>query len=615
MTALAFAFGVTERQPLSFHFPVAVPEWSGIAILRNPRYAKSQEIPPSYPVILCGQRYRRPLPPFPGLLPPQNVRAGSLGIAWKPAQTAVQSRMFSWRDTQGAAVPLAVPLIPSIPQVGMIRIPLKTSALATGIQGYPWKTMDQQAATMQMDFQRAPETGTPLRSGWRSGSPLAQSSKVLFNRAFRCWQEIRSFWKDAVSRGTLRTPSWQRQAVLRSPLIRIPWQEARIRSQISWPWPALPPWIPPPARASLRFHFHAPVDSRLAFHFGREPSWVIPVWSSYRMTHTVTLVRLPDRTPIPVSALTLESAWDEWCWTLSATLVGPDAVDLLRPVITQAVEVEVVVDGYSWQFRLDQIASSAEFAKTGGQTQGRSRAALLGPEIALAANGYETEAKTARQLAEQELTGTDWQLDWPETFPDWLVPARQFSYSQKTPIEVIVQIVETAGGRVLADPVLSWLWVRPRYPEPVWDWAETEPDLILPQAIIKTLNWKPRIGKPWDAVYLGDGATVLAKVVRSGQPGASLPDQPIIEPLLCHADACRARGIAFLSDAMAGVDFTLALPLSVVSGPSPLRAVGELVRFEEGGSTWVGLITRLNLQVGLGTAWQTLEVRAVEVPS
>ena len=131
--------------------------------------------------------------------------------------------------------------------------------------------------------------------------------------------------------------------------------------------------------------------------------------------------------------------------------------------------------------------------------------------------------------------------------------------------------------------------------------------------MMTTLVWKPRLGQPWDAVYLGDGASVLAKIKRAGLPGASLPDSPTIESLLCHLDACRARGIAFLSDAAAGVDFTLALPLSADNGPSPLRAIGELARFDEGGKTWVGLITAVTVQVGFGTVAQTLEVRAVEV--
>jgi len=402
-------------------------------------------------------------------------------------------------------------------------------------------------------------------------------------------------------------------AVLLARESRDPWRDARILGGLSWPWPSLPPLPPVPPRAALRFHFHAPTFTPLRFHFGRAPAWVIPIQRSYRMQHVFDLVRLPERVSIPVSAVTLSSAWDEWSWSLSATLAGPDAVDLLRPVVSQAVEVEVQLDGTVWQFRLDQVSGSAQFGQTGGQTQGRGRAALLGPDVALPVNGYEEQAKTARQLAEQELLGTDWQLDWPLDFPDWLVPAGTFSYSQKTPVEVIVQIVETAGGRVLADPALSWLRVAPKYPVTAWDWAATEPDLILPRAILKTLAWKPRHGQPWDAAYLGDGQAVLAKVTRAGLPGVSLPDAPITEPLLCHLDACRARGIAVLSDAAAGVDFTLALPLSSASGPSPLRAVGELVRFDDGGKTWAGLITGVTVNVGFGTVTQTLEVRAVEV--
>ena len=630
MAGLAFAFFPSARTPLVFRFPL--PADSERGVLRNPRYRwvppphattfalrnpRYRWVPPPQATTftLRNPRYRIPPTPFPGELLPKNVRAGGVGsgfqsavqfggaplrLAWQPAALATQSTTARWQPAASLALSTRLPW--GEPALGRpaLRLPVGVSALQT--------------SALRLKHTAAQLRTTATQGGWDQARPFAVAVTLLWHYAPVRRGELRASGREALPLG-----QWLRSAEASARLIsrlwRFPWRAARPLGGVSWPWPPLPPLPPLPPRAALRFHFHPPVFAPLRFHFGQAPAWVLPILRSYRMVHDIAVVRLPDRAAIPVTALTMTSAWDEWAWSFSATLAGAEAVDLLRPIVITPVEIEVTVDGNVWQFRLDQVSGSAEFGKTGGQTRGRGRAALLGPDVALPANGYETDAKTARQLAEQELTGTNWQLDWPLDFPDWLVPARTFSYSQKTPIEVISQIVETAGGRIQADPALDWIQVTPRYPAAPWQWSALQPDIILPRSIMTTLAWKPRLGQPWDAVYLGDGASVLAKVVRTGLPGVSLPDSPTIEPLLCHLDACRARGIALLSDAIAGVDFTLALPLSSVSGPSPLRAVGELARFEDGGKTWVGLITAVTIQVGFGTAAQTLDVRAIEVAS
>lgn len=611
MAGLAFAFLGPAPARLHFAWPAGPSGPSVHGVWRNPRFVWTP--PPLVPVgVWRNPRFTVPAVPFVGEIPPQNVRAGGTRGAWRGAVGRVASLRVPWGQTAPASVGTGPDWTAATRLNATVRAPWRDVTPARRDRATAWRDAALLAQATRSEYARSRLARHATGDAWRAATVQARGLAGVWFRARTATRARALPWREARALVIERfAPCGSAGLLARES--RDPWRDARPLGGLSWPWPALPPVPPVPPRAALRFHFHAPTCTPWRFHFGRAPAWVIPIQRSYLMQHVFDLVRLPDRVSIPVSAVTLSSAWDEWSWSLSATLAGSDAVDLLRPVVSQAVEVEVQLDGTVWQFRLDQVSGSAQFGRTGGQTQGRGRAALLGPDVALPVNGYEEQAKTARQLAEQELTGTDWQLDWPLDVPDWLVPAGTFSTRQKTPVEVIVQIVETAGGRVLADPALSWLRVAPKYPVAAWDWAATEPDLVLPRAILKTLAWKPRIGQPWDAVYLGDGQTVLAQVKRSGLPGVSLPDAPIIEPLLCHLDACRARGIAVLSDAAAGVDFTVALPLSAVGGPSPLRAVGELVRFEDGGKTWAGLITGVSVAVGFGTVTQTLEIRAVEV--
>jgi hypothetical protein len=645
MTALAFAFINQGRTPLRFAWPISSP----IPRLRNPRYR--WVAPPLISPRICGGRYSRPemppiwsgiatqvgvryarpplwsgiatacggrwiVPPVPfiGEILPKNVRAAGMSLPWMPAVSALYDLRNPWSGSALASVVPAIRLAPAAERAAdctfpVGNTPLTINALASGLQ-----EANGQTRSVFMPYGHTPLGTQASAAAWRDSAPQGHLDALVWMRAYLRTRDYALPWRESRPQVTeIGVPCATAVLLENRRTGRFPWHDSRPTAGLSWPWRPLPPIPQPPLRPPLRFHFLPPLRARLTFHFGREPAWVLPIRRSYRMPHTLSLVRLPDRTPIPVSAMTLTSAWDEWTWTLNASPVGAQALDLLRPVVSQPVEVEASVDGYVWGFRLDQVSGSTAFHQASGQTQGRGRVALLGPEVALAVNGYETEAMTARQLAEQELTGTDWQLDWG--IVDWLVPARRFSYTAKTPIEVIQTLAEVAGGRILADPADAILRALPRYPLPPWQWAGATPDVVLPRDLLLTLAWKPRHGLPWDALYLGDGVDVLAKVVRTGLPGTSLPETPTVEPLLCHLDVCRARGIAALAAVYAGVDFTLALPVSALAGPSPLRAVGELVRFADGGKVWVGLITSVSIRVGFGTVMQTLEVQAIEVPT
>ena len=594
MTALAFHFKGTPAARLHFSWPVDVaPTVSHPARLRN-------------------LRYRALMPRFPGQIPIDRVRAGTLGSGWQSANPSPAESRSGWRSTPVAAIHT------TSRWQDARKISTETAALwgdvAIGARDTQaaWGAAAPLEITAQSAFKRTPVGAALLASGWRYTPALTQSVQGIFMRSFLRRAESAAPWRSAHPFGQLLSKPFN-TAVLQVRAWRVPWQDAQTVGGLSWPWPALPPLPPgPQPQSGLRFHFDPPHRwPPLSFHFGRWPAAVIPTLRSYHMLHTVEIVKLPNREPLAIKDATLSCAWDEWGWGLSASFVGDATADLLRPVVSEALEVEIIINGYVWQFRLDRVSGAVAFNSHTGPTQGRSRAALLGPGVALAVNGYEDQTKTAQQLAAQELVNTGWQLDW--RMVDWTVPARRFSYQQKTPLDVIVQLAAVAGGRVMADPANSWLRVTPRYHIPPWQWDATTPDVILPRAICATLNWEPRHGKPWDALYLGDGVDVLSHVKRAGLPGVSTPESLLIDPLLSDAQACRARGIQELADAVAGVDFSLALPLSDAAGIAPLRQIGELVRFGDGGKLWAGIITAVSIRAHFGEVLQTLAVRAVEV--
>ena len=405
MAGLSFAFAGNRPARLHFSWP-SVRSPTGQQC--NPRY---RWIPAPSPILprQVGGRFVVPLPPFPGFLPPQNVRAGGAGGAWRPASLQAAALATPWGQASQATAVLHPAFRAAARQPATLGSAWRDTPLSA-VQGrVPWRAATARAVRIGGAWDYALTMRQALDPVWRESTPVGVDLALHFLRAWRCWRNPSFAWKAGRAAGISIGPGW-RSAWPVGPAIRIPWQGARPLGGLSWPWPPLPPWIPPPIRHPLRFHFHGPVWPRLHFAFGREPAWVIPIRRSYRMLHEIEIVRLPDRAVLPARGLTLNSAWDEWSWSVALQLLPP-ALELLRPIVYEAVTIEATINGYTWQFRLDQVSGSAQFAQISGQTQGRSRAALLGPDVALPANGYETHAKTARQLAEQELTGTNWQLD------------------------------------------------------------------------------------------------------------------------------------------------------------------------------------------------------------
>ena len=101
MAGLSFAFAGNRPARLHFSWP-SVRSPTGQQC--NPRY---RWIPAPSPILprQVGGRFVVPLPPFPGFLPPQNVRAGGAGGAWRPASLQAAALATPWgQASQATAV-------------------------------------------------------------------------------------------------------------------------------------------------------------------------------------------------------------------------------------------------------------------------------------------------------------------------------------------------------------------------------------------------------------------------------------------------------------------------------------------------------------------------------
>ncbi|MEQ6916563.1 hypothetical protein [Halomonas aquatica] len=219
------------------------------------------------------------------------------------------------------------------------------------------------------------------------------------------------------------------------------------------------------------------------------------------------------------------------------------------------------------------------------------------------AQGVETQARTAQQLAAQELH-LGWSLDWQ-------VEPEAWHYTGRTPIEAITAIASAAGGLVQAHPSQPTLIVAPRYAAPHWAWAGETPDVTLPLAVLTRLASEYRPSDPLNGVYVsGETTGVLALVKRTGTAADQLGEM-VVDPLITRQAPARGRGIAMLSASGDQSSETLALPVS--ADLAGLLATGHLVRVDPAGDDWRGLVRAVSIDATLDgdgalTINQTAEV-------
>lgn len=386
------------------------------------------------------------------------------------------------------------------------------------------------------------------------------------------------------------------------------WREGTYPANAPNPGPPLPP-KPPPAPWGTALKIACPLPGT-ALKIGRVPCVLIAEREvakrrTYMSTNSASLVRWPDLTPLPCTSITVETDFDSWCWSLNATLAGPDAWALVQPN-PLACEVLATINGQQWKFLLDVPSSARSFGSNKVGLKGRSRSAWLHAPYAPTRNLSEANPRTMAQLAEQALADSGWTVDW-QALPNWVVPGGRWN-SQNTPIGALIRLANATDDGLYTDPSAQILVARPRWPVASWLLDGATVDLLAPEDAVISLSQNPVYTRPLNGAYVAGvshGALALVKI--AGTDGAIQPDAPIIDELLCDEEgvAARQRGLNALSDSGAGFEmdaellFTpevgLVRPGMIVS-VAGMKGVSRSVKI---GASWSGGALKVRQSVGL----------------
>lgn len=470
---------------------------------------------------------------------------------------------------------------------------------------------------------RTPNARRSLTLGWRSlalvrrdgvlpwhGRQCAANASITFSWASLpiARAQARLSWAEAQTKLHLaRRLLWSNPGLTRR-YARLPWGSA---SGVPWwvgpkpgpgPEPDPDPQFPGGAYVGLNLGCRALGIAGFApLNLGINACYAVrPQRRTYVVINEASVVRLPDRTLIDVSRVSISSSVDAWGHSFDLELANPAHAALLMPTAAGPRQIEVDLNGYVWTALVESQARRREWGSTGVTLTGRSRTALLAAPYAPARVKATTEERSMAQLVAEELADTGYAASYDTA--DWLVPAGAWFYDGFTALDAISGLADASGAVVQSDPASTSVRVRARYPASPWLWKEVAPDHVLQEDYVVTESVQMRSAPLYDAVVVtGElaGKGVTAKIRKGGEAGQLFAPQAS-SPLINTAAAASERGRNILSDRGEQALIELSLPLF----PLPLRSgeVGrilplDLVQVLAAEGTWHGLCTASRIEV------------------
>lgn len=376
--------------------------------------------------------------------------------------------------------------------------------------------------------------------------------------------------------------------------VRLPWGIANVPPHQWLPTPPyIPPPLPPPAppcyvppawnavALAFRSGYTPPAWNAVPLAFACDPR-IFRVARSLRLSHSLSVVRLPDRLPLHVTAVSMSTDRDSWAWSFQLKFADRASLLACAPSPEGIVSVEITLDGHVWVAAIEGYNESRELARKQGAATGRSRTALLAAPYDAERSYQSTAPATAQQLALRELDFSGFALDWQ--LVDWTALAGTWSYDRDTHMGAIQRIAAAAGGIVQAAADSDTVIVQPRHPFAPWEIASADVDMTIDASSCLNLGKRYVAGPQYQSVYVsGRDQGLRVRIRRDGTSG-SPPAEPVIEPLISDTAPATSRGKSILTSSYSREEISLLVPLT----PSPdlpgLLMPGMLLAVED--ATW-----------------------------
>lgn len=309
----------------------------------------------------------------------------------------------------------------------------------------------------------------------------------------------------------------------------------------------------------------------------------------YVLMPDLSIVTVPGGDEIATLSASLTLDFDSWAWRLSATLVNPASLALVRPDSNGPKEINISINGYTWAFLVEGYGTDRSHGDERVSISGRSLSAWLGAPYAPKRSQEITAQYTAAQLADLELANTGYSIAWQA--PDWVVPGGAWSYQETDPISAIAKLAAAVGAKVRPQLSSKILEVVPRFPASPHLWGAAQLDAILPEAMILKAGEQWRPSPTYNRAFVS-GAGVGGVIVngqRNGTAGDLLAPQ-VVDPLITHSTAGMERARIEMDKGGNWGDVSLSTFLPDAPAAPGLLLPGYLVEVQETAGNWRGQV-------------------------
>jgi hypothetical protein len=301
----------------------------------------------------------------------------------------------------------------------------------------------------------------------------------------------------------------------------------------------------------------------------------IPTREVYSVQHIIDVKTVIGNHAVPLSKISLSYDVDSFSWLFSGVLADKSSLSLVTMTNDEPVQLSITINGHNWIVLVEKIPEVRSFGKTDITLTGRSLSALLGAPYQRLASYTAGSDMTVQQIADA-LLPIGWTIDWQCATP-WLIPANTFSYTQQTPLQALATVAQNIGAALVPSRNAQVLTMQPRYPVLPWNFYAVgiNPDLVIPDAAIKSIGTESRTQSPINAVYVhGEIGGVLSSCRLTGTAGDVLAatESNVLMTDVVGARALGERILAGHATQPVTTSFT-----TFLGGDFPLAEVGRLV--------------------------------------
>lgn len=346
-------------------------------------------------------------------------------------------------------------------------------------------------------------------------------------------------------------------------------------------------------------------DGRLEAIYPQDPVYIeepldpLEVKGVYIVINTIQVNELSQLTPLAAKNLTMSFDIDSFSWQCSFDVLNKASIDLIKPDLVNGLkDVEVIVNGYTWHFMVEKYTSNGSFGQAETwSVRATSRTRYLASPYAPKSSQRYTLATTARQIVDAQAAIAGFTVTWDSELPDWGIPADVYSFTDKTPIEVISDIVGGVGAVIIPSRDSDSIHIQPRYTTLPWDYGTVVSPTVIHPSMVSGIGetWQPN--KLIDSLFVsGVDQGVLVRVVRSGSSDDK-PGDSVAHPMILTEQLATKRGAQEI--AMSGTKSDNELILRLFNNPVAPGLVlpGTIVEVQTEGNVddYRGLVTAVQI--------------------